>query len=68
MNRTLIAVSLAALALAANAVHADPTVFSFPGEDTTQVWKNAPESTSYRATEVRPDVHEVQEGIYSFNP
>ena len=68
MKRTLIAVSLAALGLAANAVHADPTVFSFLGEDTMQVWKNAPESTSYRSAEVRPDVHEVQEGIYSFNP
>ena len=68
MKRTLIAVSLAALGVAANAVHADPTVFSSPGEGTMQAWKNAPESTSYRPAEARPDVHEVQEGIYSFNP
>ena len=68
MKRTLIAVSLAALGLAANTVRADPTVFSSPGEDTMQAWKNAPESTSYRTAEARPDVHEVQEGIYSFNP
>jgi len=65
MKRTLMAVSLAAVGLAANAVHADPTVFSSPGEGTMQVWKNAPEATFYRATEVRS---EVQEGIYSFNP
>jgi hypothetical protein len=68
MKRTLIAVSLAALGMAANAVHADPTIFSSPGEDTMQAWKKAPEATSYRPAEVRPELHEVQEGIYSFNP
>jgi hypothetical protein len=69
MKRNLIAIIVTTLGLAANVAVADPTVFSFTGEE-TQVWQKAPEATSYeadarRAMEVRP---EIQEGIYSFNP
>jgi hypothetical protein len=64
MKRNLIAVIIAALGLAANVAVAEPTVFSFTGEQ-TQVWQKAPEATSY-VSESRG--MEVQEGIYSFNP
>jgi len=64
MKRNLIAVLVAALALAANVAVAEPTVFSFTGEQ-PQVWQKAPEATSY-VSESRG--MEIQEGIYSFNP
>ena len=63
MKRNLIAVLVAA-GLVANAAVAEPTVFSFTGEQ-TQVWQKAPEATSY-VSESRGV--EIQEGIYSFNP
>jgi hypothetical protein len=64
MKRNLIAIIVATLGLAANVAVADPTVFSFTGEQ-TQVWQKAPEATSY-VSESRG--LEIQEGIYSFNP
>ena len=72
MKRNLIAVIVATLGLAANVAVADPTVFSFTGEE-THVWQKAPEATSYqadtrRAMAVGSELHQVQEGIYSFNP
>jgi len=64
MKRNLIVVLVATLALAANVAVAEPTVFSFTGEQ-PQVWQKAPEATSY-VSESRGV--EIQEGIYSFNP
>jgi len=64
MKRTLIAVTLVALGLS-NAVFAEPTIFSFTGEESMHVWKSAPEATTYQA-DARGGME--QDGIYSFNP
>ena len=57
MKRTLI---VAILALAANAVYADPTLPS----DENRVLKSAPEATSF----VADTRGSMEEGIYSLNP
>lgn len=62
MKRTLIAVTLAALS---TAVFAEPTVFSFVGQESMHAWKSAPEATAYQA-DARGGME--QEGIYSLNP
>jgi len=69
MKRSLFALALAGLL--ANAAFATPTL---TGDDSYEAvhlsgWKNAPEATSYEATTTRQMAfHQVQEGIYSFNP
>jgi len=70
MKRSLFALALAGLL--ANAAFATPTL---TGDDSYEAvhlissWNNAPEATSYEATMTRQMAsHEVQEGIYSFNP